>query len=577
MMRGIAVSPGIAIGRVFLKAEQNLDFEEKTVTSAEKELARLTVALKQAESELKELIVNIGQKLGQKEAEIFESHLMLVDDPELIEPIKEKIRDKKINAEAAIAQTINFFSQMFAELDDDYIKAREADIKDVGKRLIRTLGGQGKSTTELEENTIVVAIDLSPSDTAQIDTAKVLGFVTQEGSRTSHTAIMARSLGIPAVVGVGKELSISIKQGRLVSGQTIIVDGNGGQVFINPDFETEHEYQQKREKYQQEQERLKKYKNKEALSKDGKKVEVCGNIGNIGDIDSILEHGGQGIGLFRTEFLYMDRDMDRDTLPSEKEQFKVYRQAAEKMDGKPVVIRTLDIGGDKELPCLNLPKEMNPFLGYRAIRICLDQPDIFKTQLKAILAASNYGNIKIMYPMVSSVDEVKSANRILWECKKELAKEGKGYSQDLEVGIMVEVPAAVMEADIIAQEVDFFSIGTNDLIQYTIAVDRVNEKVAQMYTPYHPAVLKLIKKTIDSAHQAGIWVGMCGEAAADELLLPFLLGVGLDEFSMSAVSILRIKELLSKWTVEEAAEISKRVLKLQSAEKIKKFLLELAR
>ncbi|AZO94772.1 phosphoenolpyruvate--protein phosphotransferase [Halocella sp. SP3-1] len=573
MMRGIAVSPGIAIGRVFLKTEQNLDFAEKTVTSAEKELARLAVALKQAESELKELIVNIGQKLGHEEAEIFESHLMLIDDPELIEPIKEKIKDEKINAEAAIAQTINFFSQMFAELDDEYIKAREADIKDVGKRLIRILSGQGKSTTELEENTVVVAIDLSPSDTAQLDTAKVLGFVTQEGSRTSHTAIMARSLGIPAVVGVGKELSVSIKQGRLVSGQTIIVDGNGGQVFINPDFETEHEYQQKREKYQQEQERLKKYKNKEALSKDGKKVEVCGNIGNIRDIESILEHGGQGIGLFRTEFLYMDRD----TLPSEKEQFKVYRQVAEKMDGKPVVIRTLDIGGDKELPCLDLPKEMNPFLGYRAIRICLDQPDIFKTQLKAILAASNYGNIKIMYPMVSSVDEVKSANRILWECKKELAKEGKGYSQDLEVGIMVEVPAAVMEADIIAQEVDFFSIGTNDLIQYTIAVDRVNEKVAQMYTPYHPAVLKLIKKTIDSAHQAGIWVGMCGEAAADELLLPFLLGVGLDEFSMGAVSILRIKELLSKWTVEEAAEVSKRVLKLHSPDGIEDYLLKVAR
>nr|WP_205739450.1 phosphoenolpyruvate--protein phosphotransferase [Halocella sp. SP3-1] len=572
-MRGIAVSPGIAIGRVFLKTEQNLDFAEKTVTSAEKELARLAVALKQAESELKELIVNIGQKLGHEEAEIFESHLMLIDDPELIEPIKEKIKDEKINAEAAIAQTINFFSQMFAELDDEYIKAREADIKDVGKRLIRILSGQGKSTTELEENTVVVAIDLSPSDTAQLDTAKVLGFVTQEGSRTSHTAIMARSLGIPAVVGVGKELSVSIKQGRLVSGQTIIVDGNGGQVFINPDFETEHEYQQKREKYQQEQERLKKYKNKEALSKDGKKVEVCGNIGNIRDIESILEHGGQGIGLFRTEFLYMDRD----TLPSEKEQFKVYRQVAEKMDGKPVVIRTLDIGGDKELPCLDLPKEMNPFLGYRAIRICLDQPDIFKTQLKAILAASNYGNIKIMYPMVSSVDEVKSANRILWECKKELAKEGKGYSQDLEVGIMVEVPAAVMEADIIAQEVDFFSIGTNDLIQYTIAVDRVNEKVAQMYTPYHPAVLKLIKKTIDSAHQAGIWVGMCGEAAADELLLPFLLGVGLDEFSMGAVSILRIKELLSKWTVEEAAEVSKRVLKLHSPDGIEDYLLKVAR
>lgn len=572
-MQGIAASPGIAIGRVFLKAEDNIEFKEKTIDNIEKELKRLSIALENAKIELKKLMEKTSEKLGQDEAEIFESHLMLVDDPELIEPIKEKIKDEKINVEAAIAQTINFFSQMFAELDDEYIKAREADIKDIGKRLIRILSGQGKSTTELEENTVVVAIDLSPSDTAQLDTAKVLGFVTQEGSRTSHTAIMARSLGIPAVVGVGKELFASIKQGRFVSGQTIIVDGNGGQVFINPDFETEYEYQQKREKYQQEQERLKKYKNKEALSKDGKKVEVCGNIGNIRDIESILEQGGQGIGLFRTEFLYMDRD----TLPSEKEQFEVYRQVAKKMDGKPVVIRTLDIGGDKELPCLNLPKEMNPFLGYRAIRICLDQPDIFKTQLKAILAASNYGNIKIMYPMVSSVDEVKSANRILWECKKELAKEGKGYSQDLEVGIMVEVPAAVMEADIIAQEVDFFSIGTNDLIQYTIAVDRVNEKVAQMYTPYHPAVLKLIKKTIDSAHQAGIWVGMCGEAAADELLLPFLLGVGLDEFSMSAVSILRIKELLSKWTVEEAAEISKRVLKLQSAEKIKKFLLKVAR
>lgn len=572
-MQGIAVSPGIAIGRVFLKTEQNLDFEVKTVACVEKEIERLAVALKQAESELKDLISDVGQKLGQKEAEVFEAHLMLVDDPELIEPIKEKVKGEKINAEAAIAQTVDFFFQMFAELDDEYIKARGADIKDVGKRLIRILSCQGKAITELEKNTVIVATDLTPSDTARLDTTKVLAFVTQEGSRTSHTAIMARSLGIPAIVGVGEELSSRIEQGKLLSGQVIIVDGNTGQVIVNPNQETERKYQKKKEEYQQEQRRLNKYKDKKALTKDGKEIEVSGNIGNLADIESILEQGGEGVGLFRTEFLYMDRD----SLPSEEEQFEVYRQVTEKMKGKPVVIRTLDIGGDKELPYLDLPKEMNPFLGYRAIRICLDRPDIFKTQLKAILAASNYGNIKIMYPMVSSVDEVKLANRILKECKKELVEEGKGYSQDLEVGIMVEVPAAVIEADIIAREVDFFSIGSNDLIQYTIAVDRVNEKVAGMYTPYHPAVLKLIKKTIDSAHQAGIWVGMCGEAAADELLLPFLLGAGLDEFSMSAISILKTKELLSKWTVKEAEEISKRVLKLHSAEKIKEFLLKVAR
>lgn len=572
-MQGIAVSPGIAIGKVFLKTEHNIGFEEKLVDDIEKELKRLTIALENAKIELEELIRETSKKLGQKEAEVFEAHLMLVDDPELIEPIKEKIKGKKINAEAAIAQTVDFFSQMFEELDDEYIKARGVDIKDVGKRLIRILSCQGKAITELEENTVVVATDLTPSDTAQLDTAKVIAFVTREGARTSHTAIMARSLGIPAVVGVGEELSSVIEQGQLVSGQVIIVDGNTGQVIVNPDQETERKYQKKKEKYQQKQRRLNKYKDKKALTKDGKGIEVSGNIGNLADIESILEQGGEGIGLFRTEFLYMDRDK----LPTEEEQFEVYRQVAEKMKGKPVVIRTLDIGGDKELSYLDLPKEMNPFLGYRAIRICLDRSDIFKTQLKAILAASNYGNIKIMYPMVSSVDEVRLANKILQECKKELVEEGKGYSQDLEVGIMVEVPAAVMEADIIAREVDFFSIGSNDLIQYTIAVDRVNEKIAKMYTPYHPAVLKLIKKTIDSAHKAGIWVGMCGEAAADELLLPYLLGAGLDEFSMSAISILKTKELLGKWTVEEAKEITANVLTLHSAEKIKEFLLKVAR
>ncbi|WP_133515777.1 phosphoenolpyruvate--protein phosphotransferase [Halanaerobium saccharolyticum] len=565
LVKGIAASPGIAIGKTLVKKDQKIEIDRRNISEdqVDEEIEKLHSALAEAKGSLEELKEQTAEKMGEEKAEIFGAHLMILDDPEVIPAFEDKIKDDKLNAAAAVKDVVDEYAAMFSAMEDEYLRERGSDIKDVGMRVVKILLGVEDISDKLDEEVVIIAEDLTPSDTAQFDTDKVLAFLTKDGSRTSHTAIMARSLGIPAVVGLGSELIEKAEDDI-----DIIVDGNSGKVYFSPDESTLEEYKEKLAEYKAEQKRLETYQDKKAKTKDGTEVEVVGNMGNVNDITPILENGGEGVGLFRTEFLYMDRNQ----LPTEEEQFKVYKEAAEKMGDKPVIIRTLDVGGDKDLPYLDFPEEMNPFLGYRAIRVCLERDDIFKPQLRAILRASQYGNLKIMFPMISSLEELDEAKLIVEDVKKELKEEGHQFNEDIDIGMMIEIPSAVMIADYLAQEVDFFSIGTNDLIQYTIAVDRTNEKIAPMHTPYHPAVLRLIKMTIDAAHKEGIWVGMCGEAAGDEYLIPYLLGVGLDEFSMSAVSILKTKEILSKWTVEEAQKEAEKILELKSDTAVKSYL-----
>ncbi|MGM0549059.1 MAG: phosphoenolpyruvate--protein phosphotransferase [Bacillota bacterium] len=565
LLEGIAASPGIAIGKSLLKEDKEIEINKEKIRSeqVESEIEKLHDALAESKKSLLQLKEETAEKLGKEKAEIFGAHLMILDDPEVIPAFENKIKDDKLNAAAAVKAVIDQFAAMFAAMDDDYLRERGSDIKDVGLRVIKNILGIEDISDKISEDAIIIAEDLTPSDTAQLDTDKVLSFVTMDGSRTSHSAIMARSLGIPSVVGVGKTLFEKSE-----NEMDIIVDGNSGKVYLNPDQSTLAEYKEKLEKYEAEQERLKAFKDQKAQTKDGYQVEVAGNMGNLKDVDPILANGGEGVGLFRSEFLYMDRN----ELPTEEEQFEVYKKATEKMGDRPLVIRTLDVGGDKELPYLDFPEEMNPFLGYRAIRVCLERDDIFKPQLRALLRAGLYGNIKIMFPMISSLDELLAAKAKVEEVKADLKAEGIDFNQNIDLGMMIEIPAAVMIADKLAKEVDFFSIGTNDLIQYTVAVDRMNEQIAEMHTPYHPAVLRLIKRTIEAGHAEDIWVGMCGEAAGEELLLPFLLGAGLDEFSMSAVSILKIKEILTKWDLDSAQKESAKILNLSTAAEVKAYL-----
>ncbi len=568
LIKGIAAAPGIAIGRVFVKKEAETLIKKKAVVDIKSELDRLDHALAQAEQELTALKETTAVKMGEKNAEIFQAHLMFLSDPEFIAGIEQQISEEKINAEFAVQQMVEHYVRLFAQLTSAYMRGREADIKDVGARIISILQNKKKIAGKPAQKGIIWARNLTPSDTTQLDSTQVLGIISGEGSITSHSSIIARSLGIPAVVGVGTDLIIDD-----LEGSNVIIDGNKGLVFLNPAQQLIKDYRQQLAEFKEQQSRLKQFVNKKAVTRDGERVEVAGNIGTAAEVELILNNGGEGIGLFRTEFLYMNRE----ELPTEEEQLVVYREVAQKMGKQKVIIRTLDIGGDKQLAYLEQPEEMNPFLGYRAIRMSLDQPKIFKSQLKAILRASQSGNIKLMYPMISSVQEIKEANRVLQACQTELEVAGKEFDRNLEVGIMIETPAAAVIADTLAQEVDFFSIGTNDLIQYTIAVDRSNEKIADLHQAYHPAVLRLITRTIEQAHQQGIWVGMCGEASADQLLLPFLLGAGLDEFSMNAGSILKIKAELNKWTREEAKKITEQTLKLKNTAQIKEYLQKISK
>jgi phosphotransferase system enzyme I (PtsI) len=565
MLKGVAASPGIAIGKAFLytKEKVTINVEKIEESKVEEEIAKFRKALEVTQEEIKKIKEKALEEFGKEKAEIFEAHLMLASDPELIEGVENMIKTELVTADNAVNKVIEQNASVMESLNDEYLKERAVDLRDVGNRIIENLlGVKSVNLSDLEEEVVVIARDLTPSDTATMKKEMVLGFATDVGGRTSHTAIMARSLEIPAVVGLGNVTS------QVKAGDLVIVDGLEGIVIVNPDEKTVEDYKSKKESYEKKVEGLKQLKDLPAETPDGKKVMLAANIGTPKDVASALANGAEGVGLFRTEFLYMDRN----SLPSEEEQFEAYKEVVEKMGGRPVTIRTLDIGGDKELPYLDMPKEMNPFLGYRAIRLCLDRPDIFKTQLRAILRASAYGNVQIMYPMISSVEEVRKANSILEEVKAELDREGVKYDKEIKVGIMVEIPSAAVTADILAKEVDFFSIGTNDLTQYTLAVDRMNEHVKEYYQPFHPAILRLVKMVIDAAHKEGKFAAMCGEMAGDPLAAVILLGLGLDEFSMSATSIPEIKNIIRNVEYEKAKEIAEKALNMSEAREIEKMM-----
>lgn len=562
-MKALGVSPGIAIGKVLIKEEADIQIESYAINDLSRELHRLELARIKGKEQISKLYDKTLQNMGPKEAQIFEAHKMILDDPEYLGKIEEKIKNELVNAEYAVKEVSDFFIDIFNNMENDYMKERAADVRDVSKRLIKILlGAQMSEFTSLEEDFIIIAEDLTPSDTAQLDKQRVRGFITEIGGKTSHSAIMARTLGIPAIVGV-EGITKS-----LVNGDFVVFDGDNGELVINPDVTTLDEFKKKQRDYDDFRKNLSKLIGSNSVSKDGHIVELAANIGSPNDVDGILNNDGEGVGLYRTEFLYMDRDR----LPSEDEQFEAYKEVAERLKGKPVVIRTLDIGGDKELPYLKLPDEMNPFLGYRAIRLCLDKTDIFKVQLRALLRASTFGNIKIMFPMISSIEELRQAKKILEETKMELRNEGISFNQDIEVGIMVEIPSVAIMSDVFAKEVDFFSIGTNDLIQYTVAVDRGNRQIAHLYNQYNPSILRLIKTVIENGHKEGIWVGMCGEVAGDPKLIPVLLGMGLDEFSMSANSILRARWIIRNTSRDEMKKIVDKVIMLSTAHDVELFL-----
>lgn len=557
-MKGIGTSPGIALGNILVYKEPEITINKKQIQDIDEEIDRLEKAIKTGMKQIEKLYEKTLNNVGKEEAEIFNAHKMMIEDPEFIGDVKETIKSQEVNAEWAVKNVADKFIKIFENIEDEYLRERALDLKDVSNRLLRILLDiETMDLGSLEEECIIVAEDLTPSDTAQMNKEMVIGFVTELGGKTSHTSIMARTLEIPAISGL-KDITNEVKNGDFV-----IIDGKEGLVLLNPSEEEIKTYEQKKKDYQEFKLKLKDMKGKESISKDGVKVEIAANIGTPKDVDKVIENDGEGIGLYRTEFLYMDSK----TLPTEEEQFEAYKIVAERLEGKPVVIRTLDVGGDKDIPYLDLPEEMNPFLGYRAIRLCLDRTDMFKTQLRALLRASAFGNIKIMFPMISNIKEIRDAKKILEEAKEELRKENTPFNEDIEVGIMVEIPAVAVHSDIFAKEVDFFSIGTNDLIQYTLAVDRGNQDISYLYNQYHPAVLKLIKMTIENGHKEGIWVGMCGEAAGDEKLIPLLLGMGLDEFSMSSSSILRARWIINNTSKSEIESMLDEILSLPTADR----------
>ncbi|RKD75699.1 phosphotransferase system enzyme I (PtsI) [Sinobaca qinghaiensis] len=557
-LTGIAASKGIAMAPAFILEQPDMDIQKKSVSDVEQEAARYKKAVATAKEELTLIKDKTLKEMGEDKAEIFSAHLLVLEDPELIDAVEAKIKEG-VNAEFAMKEVSDMYVSMFESMDNEYMKERAADIKDVSKRvLLHLLGMENTSLAEIDKETVIIAEDLTPSDTAQLNLAYIKGFATDIGGRTSHSAIMARSMEVAAVVGT-KEATSSVQTGDFV-----IIDGLEGTVLVNPDEKTISEYKEKKEAFARQKEEWAKLINETSVTKDDHHVELAANIGTPQDMEGVLANGAEGIGLYRTEFLYMGRD----ELPTEEEQFEAYKSVLEKMDNKRVVIRTLDIGGDKELPYLDLPKEMNPFLGFRAIRLCLEKTDMFKTQLRALLRASAYGKLSIMFPMVAAIEEVRQAKAILQEVKEELTAGGTEVSDAIEIGIMVEIPSTAAAAEIFAKEVDFFSIGTNDLIQYTMAADRMSEKVAHLYQPYHPAILRLVKNVIDAAHKEGKWAGMCGEMAGEPTAVPLLLGLGLDEFSMSATSVLPARSQIRQLSKKEAESLVEEAMTLSTSAEI---------
>lgn len=556
---GIAASHGIAIAKAYRLVEPDLSFVKRIIENPQSEIERFRSAITVSESELEQIRNRANQELGEDKAAIFDAHLLVLSDPELIGPIEESIKTNKINAEQALKDTTDMFITMFEQMDNEYMQERAADIRDVTKRVLaHLLGAEIVNPSMISEEVIIVAKDLTPSDTAQLNPQFVKGFTTDIGGRTSHSAIMARSLEIPAVVGT-KTATNTIKNGDI-----IIIDGLSGEVHINPSEELVKQFEKKQTEFEVQKAEWAKLLHEKTLTSDGHHVELAANIGTPKDLVGVVNNGGEGVGLYRTEFLYMERDQ----LPTEEEQYAAYKAVLEGMEGKSVVVRTLDIGGDKELPYLDLPKEMNPFLGFRAIRLCLEDVAMFRTQLRALLRASTAGNLKIMFPMIATLDEFRQAKAVLEEEKQKLVAEGTAVSETIEVGIMVEIPSTAILADQFAKEVDFFSIGTNDLIQYTMAADRMNERVAYLYQPYSPSILRLVKMVIDAAHKEGKWAGMCGEMAGDETAIPVLLGLGLDEFSMSATSILKARSLISRLSQSEMEKLADEVLQMSTTSQV---------
>ena len=563
--QGIPVSPGVAIGKAFvLRSEDFFEIPrtEIRLDDIPKEIVRFEESLTKTRADLFGIRKKIAQDLGHEQSDIFSAHLLILEDRTLIEDVLSKIKNECVSSEYAFSIVIQRYFKAFAQINDEYLKERVSDIKDVGRRILQNLRGEKKdSLVHLKEEVIVIAHDLSPSETATMDRDHVIAFATDIGGPTSHTAIMARSMEIPAVVG------IDLISKKVSNGERIIIDGNHGTIIIDPDIATIERYAREEKRFAELITELDKLKLLVAETLDGHRLQLTANIEFPDEIPSVIAHGAEGIGLYRTEYFYMNRA----DLPSEDEQFEAYRHVAAQLVPSPVVIRTLDLGGDKFLSSLDVPREMNPFMGWRAIRFCLTRIDIFKTQLRAILRASVHGNLKLMYPMIANVVELKKANQILEEVRAELRHERVPFDEKLEVGAMIEIPSAALTSDTLAREVDFFSIGTNDLIQYSLAVDRVNEKIAYLYEPTHPAILKLIQQTIQNAKRAKIWVSVCGEMAGDSAMAILLLGFGIDQLSMSSFALPKVKKAVRSVTIKQAEEIAARALEFTTGEEIKRF------
>ncbi|MDD3905287.1 MAG: phosphoenolpyruvate--protein phosphotransferase [Candidatus Omnitrophica bacterium] len=564
MLKGIPASPGITVGKAFLYGREQYTIPRRTVNDLQipNEIKRFKDALVQTKNEIQDIKKHISEEMGLEHGQIFSAHLLVIDDSMLIEEVVSRLKRERLSIEYIFQDVLRRYIKVFSEMDDEYLKERISDVNDVGRRILKNLiGAKEDVLANLKEKVIVIAYDLSPSDTATMHKRNVVAFATDIGGRTSHTAIMAKSLEIPAVVG------LETATRKVESGDAVIIDGTHGIIIINPTLATIKKYEKDKVRFAEVGKHLLELKNMPCVTLDGKAIELSANIEVPEDVPSVIGHGATGIGLYRTEYFYMNRK----DLPAEEEQYKAYSAVVKRLKPDPVIVRTLDIGGDKFLSQLEVPQQMNPFLGWRAIRFCLARPDIFKMQLRAILRASSHGKLKIMYPMISGLEELRQANALLEEAERELKKEGIPFDENMEVGAMIEVPSAAITSDILAKEVDFFSIGTNDLIQYSLAVDRVNEKIAYLYEPAHPAVLRLIKMVIENGHNAGIWVGMCGEMAGDIAMTIILLGLGLDEFSTSPIAIPEIKRIIRSVTLRQAKEIAQGAISLSTGKEVEKF------
>ncbi len=561
-MKGIGASKGIGLGKVFIK-EELPEVKKEKIEDVDEAIRTLKNSIQSVSKAIEALYEEKLETLGKEDAQIFKAHEMIINDPELFDKIANLIRNENYSPAYAITVAIDEFVKMFENMENEYFRERALDMKDVGKRLIGSvLGFSDQSLKTIDEKTIIVAKDLTPSDTAQLNEKVIQGIITAEGGNTSHSAIIARTIGIPAIMGVE-----NIKE-VIRSGDYAIIDGSSGEVMINPEASLIKEYQKKKISIKEREKDLKSLIGVETKTKDGKIVELSANIAGLKDLENALKFDAEGVGLFRSEFIYMERNQ----LPTESEQYEIYKEALEKLGEKPMIIRTMDIGGDKAVDYLNFKKEMNPFLGYRAIRYCLDHTEVFKTQLKALYRASIHGKLKIMFPMVSSLKELRAIKSILKEVKSELNHDNIPFSKEVEIGIMIEIPSAAIMADKLAKAVDFFSIGTNDLIQYMTATDRMNSRLNHLYTPYHPGVLRVINDVIKKAHNEGIWVGMCGSVAGNQNLIPLLLGMGLDEFSMSPSSILESRALINKSSIKNLKPLVNAILDAEDADEVKRIL-----